>query len=77
MYETAPDATRTAAMLTRLRSLARTLGGSLVVERAPDEVKRLCDVMGVRPATARLMQRIMQQLDPADIFSPGRFGSAQ
>ena len=77
MYETAPDAQRTAFLLKHLRSAAQLRGGSLVVERASAEVKRLCDATGVRPATARLMRRVKQQLDPADIFSPGRFGSEQ
>jgi glycolate oxidase subunit GlcD len=71
------DATRDAAELfPRLRSLreaARASGGSLVVERAPDELKREFDAWGLTDSAAFLMSRIKRQLDPAETLSPGRF----
>jgi FAD/FMN-containing dehydrogenase len=56
-----------------LRRAARDLGGSLVVERAPAELKARLDPWGLSDASASLMRRVKQQLDPDDIFSPGRF----
>jgi glycolate oxidase subunit GlcD len=56
-----------------LRRRAHDLGGSLVVERAPDEVKTRLDVWGLSESAAFLMRRLKGQLDPADVFSPGRF----
>ena len=73
MQETTNDAQHTADRLARLRRTAETLGGSLVVERAPADVKQKLDAWGVPAASARLMQRIKQQLDPAGLLSPGRF----
>ena len=56
-----------------LREAARRAGGSLVVERAPDELKSEFDVWGLSDSAAFLMRRVKAQLDPADAFSPGRF----
>ena len=57
----------------RARALARSLGGYVVVERAPLTVKRLTDVWGGEPAGAEIMRRIKENLDPAGILNPGRF----
>ncbi|MDT5157874.1 MAG: glycolate oxidase [Acidobacteriota bacterium] len=71
------DATRDAdEMLTYLRSLreaAHAAGGSLVVERAPEELKREFDAWGLTDSAAFLMSRVKRQLDAAETFSPGRF----
>jgi hypothetical protein len=48
------------------------LGGSLIVESAPLEVKKSFDVWGDLGAAGNLMNRIKQQLDPDKLFSPGR-----
>ena len=64
-------------MLSRLRGLretARSVGGSLVIEHAPVELKRAFDVWGLTDSNMLLMRRIKAQLDPFDTFSPGRFG---
>jgi glycolate oxidase subunit GlcD len=66
------DAEQTARMLARLRRIAQTLGGALVLEHAPVEVKERIDAWGVPAAPAQLMRSIKQQLDPADLLSPGR-----
>jgi FAD/FMN-containing dehydrogenase len=58
--------------LIRLREITETLGGSLVIENVPAEIKNAIDAWGSLPAPA-LMNRIKQQLDPAELFSPGRF----
>jgi FAD/FMN-containing dehydrogenase len=61
------------ASLKRLRERARAVGGSLVIESAPPEVKAAMDVWGDAGASVALMQRVKQQLDPEDTLSPGRF----
>ena len=58
--------------LSALRSAAETLGGSLIIEHAPSETNSGVDSWGALPAT-NLMTRIKQELDPAGLFSPGRF----
>ncbi|HWW75343.1 MAG TPA: FAD-binding oxidoreductase, partial [Pyrinomonadaceae bacterium] len=62
-----------AARLTNLRETARKAGGSLVLERAPEELKQAFDAWGLTDSAALLMRRIKRQLDPANILSPGRF----
>ena len=69
----ARDDAETVSSLRRLREAARRAGGSLVVERAPDAVKREFDAWGLNDSAALLMRRVKAQLDPADTFSPGRF----
>jgi glycolate oxidase subunit GlcD len=59
--------------LVQLRGEAQTLGGSLVIESAPVEIKNSIDAWGDLGARGELMRRIKQQLDPDDTLSPGRF----
>jgi len=59
--------------LENARAAARALGGTLVLEDAPFEIKSAVDAWGERGAAASLMRRVKQQLDPADALSPGRF----
>jgi glycolate oxidase subunit GlcD len=59
--------------LQSLRSKAEALGGSLVVERAPEEIKRAFDVWGNAASTSALLRRVKGQLDPQGLFCPGRF----
>jgi FAD/FMN-containing dehydrogenase len=67
------DGSRAARQLKTLRATARARGGSLVVERAPAQLKREVDAWGVEPARCEIMRRVKSQLDPRDTFSPGRF----
>jgi glycolate oxidase subunit GlcD len=62
------------ASLRDMREAARAGGGSLVVERAPAWLAREFDAWGLSESAAFLMKRLKEQLDPADTFSPGRFG---
>ncbi|HUO65027.1 MAG TPA: FAD-linked oxidase C-terminal domain-containing protein, partial [Terriglobales bacterium] len=49
-------------------------GGSLVVERAPVELKRAADVWGPVPEPAlTVMKRLKSEFDPRGILNPGRF----
>jgi len=56
-----------------LRSEVQTLGGSLVVENAPFQIKERLDSWGTFGATGSPMSRVKQQLDPHGVLSPGRF----
>lgn len=60
-------------VLERLRQRAEDLGGNLIIERAPIEIKNEIDSWGEFGSTAELMKRIKQQLDPENFLSPGRF----
>lgn len=58
----------------RLRARLAPAGGSVVVERAPREVKERLDVWGpVEPATLALMKRLKSEFDPLGTLNPGRF----
>jgi glycolate oxidase subunit GlcD len=59
--------------LTGLREKVERLGGSLVVESAPDEIRNEFDAWGDFGSAAELMKRVKAQLDPRDSLSPGRF----
>src|SRR5439155_6301328 len=59
--------------LERLRQRAENLGGSLVIERAPTEIKNEIDSWGGFGSAIELIRRIKDQLDPANMLSPGRF----
>jgi glycolate dehydrogenase FAD-binding subunit len=57
-----------------LRTAVEAEGGSLVVERAPIELKRSCDVWGsIQAEIVSIMKRIKSEFDPEDVLSPGRF----
>jgi glycolate oxidase subunit GlcD len=59
--------------LERLRGKAETLGGSLVVEKAPMEIRSEIDTWGDLGSATELMRRVKAQLDPDNSLSPGRF----
>lgn len=59
--------------LERLRQKVETLGGRLVLETAPAEIKNEFDAWGDFGSARELMKRVKTQLDPQDLFSPGRF----
>ncbi|MEX2224418.1 MAG: FAD-binding oxidoreductase [Candidatus Rokuibacteriota bacterium] len=70
-----PDAGRLARDLVRpLRQALEAEGGSLVVERAPVELKRECDVWGyIELETLAIMKRLKSEFDPDGLLNPGRF----
>ncbi|MEA2175402.1 MAG: glycolate oxidase [Blastocatellia bacterium] len=61
------------ASLKSLRVMAEALGGSLVIESAPEELKREIDVWGGAVSGNELMRRVKTELDPQALFCPGRF----
>jgi FAD/FMN-containing dehydrogenase len=54
------------------RQTAEDRGGSLIVEKAPVEVKRELDAWGSFGSAGELMKRVKEQLDPENALSPGR-----
>ena len=67
------DAAGLAQIVDRAREVAHSFHGSLVVERAPLEMKRRVDIWGAQPESSEIMRRIKEQLDPSGMFSPGRY----
>jgi FAD/FMN-containing dehydrogenase len=59
-------------VLERLRQRAENRGGSLVIERAPVEIRRSLDSWGGFGSATELTKRVKMQLDPENIVSPGR-----
>ena len=69
------NATATEELLDEIahaRALAVASGGSLIVTRAPAELKRRIDVWGETEALP-LMRRLKEEFDPKRTLSPGRF----
>ena len=66
------DAPWLVGVVGRLRQIALSYNGSLVVERAPIAVKQRIDVWGGDPEGIEIMRRIKAKLDPAGILNPGR-----
>ena len=62
-----------AAAIEALRRLAVGVGGALVIERAPVELKQGAGVWGEPRADFALMQRLKGQFDPTATLNPGRF----
>jgi hypothetical protein len=60
-------------LLKQNREWAEWLGGTLVIETAPKEIKNSIDSWGSFQSREQLMRRIKQQLDPHNLLSPGRF----
>ncbi|MGH9874936.1 MAG: FAD-binding oxidoreductase [Pyrinomonadaceae bacterium] len=58
----------TIARLEFFRDLAKKLGGTLVIEQAPDEIKNRINTWETLGAAYGIMQRIKQQLDPDGVF---------
>lgn len=57
-----------------LRERVTPDGGSVVVERAPREVKERLDVWGpVEAGTLAIMKRLKTEFDPLGVLNPGRF----
>ncbi len=57
----------------RVRDATAGVGGSLVLEVCPPELKRQMDVFGDPPPSFALMRRVKQEFDPSGVLCPGRF----
>ncbi|MDQ3173254.1 MAG: FAD-binding oxidoreductase, partial [Acidobacteriota bacterium] len=73
MEPLAADTAEHSSGLTHLREMAQSLGGSLVIEKAQDEIKLPMDAWGPQGKVDILMRRIKDELDPQNLLSPGRF----
>ncbi|HEY3595739.1 MAG TPA: FAD-binding oxidoreductase [Polyangiaceae bacterium] len=69
----ATDAVRAAEAIAAARRMLARLGGSLVVEAAPSELRARVDVWGPASAALVLMQSVKARLDPEHRLAPGRF----
>ena len=70
-WDAAPGA-GAATLVERARRAVASLGGSLIVERAPVSVKREVDVWGIEGDDVALMRRVKEAYDPAGVLSAGR-----
>jgi FAD/FMN-containing dehydrogenase len=61
------------ARIKELRKKAERLGGFLVIEKVPAQLKPQVDCWGDLNLVKPLMTRLKKQLDPANVLSPGRF----
>lgn len=61
------------AQIKLLRGSAAAHKGSLVIEKAPAEMRRAADAWGDLGATAGLMRSIKASFDPQSLLNPGKF----
>ena len=61
------------AVAEKLREAADSLGGTLVVERCPHQIKPQIDAWGPAGDDFEIMRKVKQRWDPKGILSPGRF----
>lgn len=69
------DPVSAADEIKQLRVGAVAAEGSLVIEHAPEEVRRQSDAWGEVGSTAVLMQSIKSSFDPKGMLNPGKFVS--
>jgi FAD/FMN-containing dehydrogenase len=62
-----------ALLLARLRTAAETLGGALVIEHCPADLKAEMEAWGKPGDDFDLMKKVKAAWDPKGILSPGRF----
>ena len=62
-----------AALIVRLRGAAEDLGGALIVEHCPTELKSNTDAWGAPGDDFELLKRLKATWDPKGTLSPGRF----
>ncbi len=70
------DFQQLAGPLTQLRQRAIDLGGNLIIETAPPELKRQIDVWGPIGSTANLMKQVKAKFDAPGLLNAGRFVSS-
>lgn len=67
------DGDRRTAVIQQILDQCADLGGNLIVERARPELKGALPLWGRLRNDLIIIQRIKEELDPAGLFSPGRF----
>jgi glycolate oxidase FAD binding subunit len=63
----------TVRVLEQLRQKTTSLGGRLILENAPIEIKNEFEAWGNFGSVTELMKRVKRELDPNNMLSPGRF----
>jgi len=56
-----------------LRSEVESMGGTLIIERAPSFIRLEADAWGKPGPEISIMRSIKQRYDPDSLLSPGRF----
>jgi glycolate oxidase FAD binding subunit len=56
-----------------MRTAVHSLGGSLIIERAPLNIKESIDVWDYAGESLEVMRRLKAQYDPNGILNPNRF----
>lgn len=74
--DSATDLQQLADTLTQLRQRAIDVGGNLIIETAPPELKRQIDVWGPIGDTLKLMEQVKAKFDAKSVLNPGRFVSS-
>ena len=69
--EAVPDERSLAAALQEQRNTLQDAGGSVIVERQPDDFE--LDPWGTPPATFDLMRRVKDAYDPGGLWNRGRY----
>ncbi|HLY62441.1 MAG TPA: FAD-binding oxidoreductase [Terriglobia bacterium] len=67
------ESSTTLTLIQSLRTVAKELRGSLVIERCDAEIKRQIDVWDSPGIDFEIMGKVKQAWDPKGILSPGRF----
>lgn len=70
-----PDFQALANILAQIRQNAAAIGGNLIIESAPSELKHHIDVWGSIGNTLNLMKKIKSKFDTKGLLNPGRFVS--
>ena len=71
--EGGPSDEEAAAMLGDAKNAVHQLGGSMIIERCPSDVKSSLDVWDDVGDSVAIMRRLKEQYDPKRILNPGRF----
>ncbi len=69
------DFQQLADTLTQLRQRVIDVGGNLIIETAPPELKQQIDVWGPIGSTLKLMEQVKAKFDAKSVLNPGRFVS--
>lgn len=67
------DERHVVAQIKKLRANAAAAGGTLVIEKAPTEVRREAEAWGDVGSTAPLMRLMKEKFDPQSLLNPGKF----
>lgn len=67
------DERHVVAQIKKLRANAAAAGGTLVIEKAPAEIRGEAEAWGDVGSTAPLMRSLKEKFDPRSLLNPGKF----